>query len=260
MSESAASTFTPRHGPGVDLEKLVSTEKHKGGGTEYVKSIVYGGLDGVVSILVSVASVYGSPVGIKFILALGAAKLAAGAFSMGIGDFLSTKAEVDFIVRERLREEWEVDNYIEGERAEMIEIYVNYGLSKQAATEVVEIISKNKQTFVNTMMVEELGLNPEDIDQSPLKHGLVNFGSFLLFGILPLLVYIAFAIDGNEDDNLAFAISAGMTGFGLLSLGVGKAFFTGTPYISSTLMTLLCGCASGAVGFGIAYAFRGESV
>lgn len=45
---------------------------------------------------------------------------------MGVGEFLSSKAENEWILSEREREKWEVQNYPEGEVQEMIDIYV-YG-------------------------------------------------------------------------------------------------------------------------------------
>jgi len=105
MSASRASYGTHKSHP----------EKHKGGSGKYIKSMIYGGLDGLVSVFVSVAAVAGGQAGITIVIVLGLAKLFAGAISMGVGDWMATAADVDQAVAERKRETWECDNYIEGE-------------------------------------------------------------------------------------------------------------------------------------------------
>jgi hypothetical protein len=48
----------------------------------------------------------------------------------------------------------ECENYIEGEQQEMIDLYVKRGLSRESATRLVEILSKDPKIFVDVMMVE----------------------------------------------------------------------------------------------------------
>lgn len=65
----------------------------------------------------------------------------------------------------------ECENFLEGEQLEMAEIYMNHGMSEEEAMEVVKILSKDKEHFVDVMMVEELGLLPPDPDASEFKTG-----------------------------------------------------------------------------------------
>ena len=107
-------------------------------------------------------------------LILGLAKLFAGGISMGIGDWLATDAEVDLAKRERRREEWECENYLEGEIEEMVELYTKKGVDEATARRVVEILSRNKKAFVDIMMAEELGISPDATEEVPWKHGAVS--------------------------------------------------------------------------------------
>jgi DNA damage-binding protein 1 len=77
---------------------------------------------------------------------------------MGVGEFLSSKATNEWILSERRREEWEMENYPEGEITEMIDIYKEKGMSHEDAKIVIETMSKYKEFFVDLMMAQELEL------------------------------------------------------------------------------------------------------
>jgi hypothetical protein len=48
----------------------------------------------------------------------------------GIGDTLSTQAELDYNFAERSRESWEMEVNPDGEIQEMIDLYVSRGISR----------------------------------------------------------------------------------------------------------------------------------
>ncbi len=58
----------------------------------YLKSLVYGGLDGIITTFAVVAGVAGASLSSGIILILGLANLLADGFSMAVGDYLSTRA------------------------------------------------------------------------------------------------------------------------------------------------------------------------
>ena len=66
-------------------------ETHRQGG-EYVKSMVYGGLDGILEMFSIISAIVGSDKQLKYVPILGFASLVADAISMGMGDFLSERA------------------------------------------------------------------------------------------------------------------------------------------------------------------------
>ena len=101
---------------------------------------------------------------------------------MGVGEFLSSKATNEWILSEKRREEWEMENYPEGEIQEMIDIYTSKGMSTEDATLVIKTMAKYKDFFVDIMMSQELELQvpEEDHVQESLKEGCVMFASFAL--------------------------------------------------------------------------------
>ena len=79
---------------------------HKKGG-QYLRDVVYGANDGVITTFAVVAGVAGADLGVKVIFLLGLANLLADGFSMAASNYLGTKSEQDFFNRERMTEEEE---------------------------------------------------------------------------------------------------------------------------------------------------------
>jgi len=238
-------------------------EDHASGG-KYIKSILYGGLDGIVSVFVTVAAVNGGASGNKDLkmgallaLVLGLAKLVAGGISMGVGDWIATASEVDMAKRERRREEWETENFIEGEIEEMIELYVSKGVPKENATRIMEILSRHPKAFVDIMMAEEVGIPNDVIEEVPYKHGLVNFSSFMIFGSVPLVAYAIF-IAAHFKDNDVFYVSIAITGFTMLMMGLVKGKITRSSMIKSAIMTLLLGGFTAFIGWFVGWILHKE--
>ena len=75
---------------------------------------------------------------------------------VGALSWLYSREKVAHTIEERERELWECENFLEGERKEMVELYQLRGLSLPEATEVVSIISRRKDAFVDIMLAEEL--------------------------------------------------------------------------------------------------------
>lgn len=94
--------------------KLNHEESHSTAGG-YVKSAVYGGMDGLITTYSVVAGVAGSGLSPYVVIALGVANLIADGLSMSLGDYIGTKSEQEFARLERKREKWEVENNPQGE-------------------------------------------------------------------------------------------------------------------------------------------------
>jgi hypothetical protein len=77
---------------------------------------------------------------------------------MAIGNYLAVKTQNEFIQRERKREEWEIDNRVEEEKQEIRDIYLKKGFKQELLDEIVRIITSRRKVWIDTMMIEELGL------------------------------------------------------------------------------------------------------
>ena len=125
--------------------------------------MIFGGLDGILTSFAIVAGAAGGNLSSGVVLILGFSNIFADALSMGVGEFLSSKAENEWILSERRREEWELENYPDGEIREMVELYMLKGMSQADAELVIKTMAKYKDFFVDVMMTQELQLQvPED--------------------------------------------------------------------------------------------------
>lgn len=236
--------------------------KHKGNAGDFIKSIIFGGMDGIITLFAIVASISGSDLNVETVLVLGFAKLVGDAISMGIGDFLSEKAEIDFVKSEYQREKWEFDNYQQGEIQEMIEIYKEKRIDEQDATLILTIMSKYPDFFVAHMMIQELELDSSVINDNPLKNGVITFLSFLIFGTVPLLSYLIFhsinIVDVDTDWKLIIAII--LTCITLFGMGAVKGYYCNTnPFKSGIFVTMNGTFAAGLaylIGWGLSQAFE----
>ncbi len=223
-----------------------AAEQHGGAGSQYLGEMVYGGLDGIITTFAVVSGVAGAQLGTPVILILGLANLLADGFSMATGAYLSSKSEHEYYRKEWEREAWEVEHFPNGERAELQEVYVSRGYSNEEARQLVEIQSRNPERWVKAMMIDELGMMEDE--SNPLINGLVTFGSFVIAGAVPLVVYLiglAFPISPE----MAFPISIASSALALFALGASKVLVTKLNPIRSGLEML----AVGGLAAGVAY-------
>jgi VIT1/CCC1 family predicted Fe2+/Mn2+ transporter len=190
----------------------------------------------------------GAQLSAQSLLAVGIGNLIAGALGMGIGEYVSSKADREVALREEARERWEVENNPEGEIYEMIAIYQNKGLSRTDASLVATTLAKYPKFWIEHMMLTEIGMLPADPDESLIMGGVVMFISFVLFGSVPLFSY--YFLSFGELHPLTIAtLSSSVT---LFILGAIKAQFVSKPRISGGLLMVLQGglCAFSAYSLG----------
>jgi VIT1/CCC1 family predicted Fe2+/Mn2+ transporter len=222
-------------------------ERHASAG-KYLKSMVYGGLDGIVTTFAVVAGVEGASLSAGVVLILGFANLVADGLSMAIGDYLSSKSEREYQKAERAREQWEVENYPEGEKKELREIYEAKGIPAADARQMVDTVSRHPEAWVDIMMVEELGILPDE--ESPLKNALTTFVSFGVFGFIPLVATILARFVPFLAAN-AFPASIALVGVTLFTLGAVKTKVTGRPWLGSGIETLVVGGITAAAAWAV---------
>ena len=212
---------------------------------KYLGEFVYGGIDGCVTTFAVVAGSVGAGLDSAIIIILGFANLLADGFAMSVGAYLSNKTKKDNYNKHKQIEYWEVEHLPELEKEEIRVIYKEQGFEGELLEDVVKVITSDKDRWVNVMMKEELVMFDED--KSPVIIGGVNYFSFILIGIIPLLVYVIdFIYPMNYN---LFLLSSILTAIGFIIIGWLKAFVNETMFWKGILETLLLGGIAALVAF-----------
>lgn len=211
----------------------------------YLGEFVYGGIDGCVTTFAVVAGAVGAGLDHSIIIILGFANLFADGFAMSIGAYLSSKSQQENYDKYKAREYWEVEHVPHLEREEIREIYQAKGFEGDLLEQVVDVITADKDRWVNTMMKEELEIMEER--KSPLWMGAVTYISFIVIGLIPLLVYVWNYLSKISMD--VFVISCSLTALGFIIIGGLKAYITKTPIWKGILETLVLGAVAALVSY-----------
>lgn len=147
---------------------------------------VFGAMDGLVSNFSLVAGVMGGGVATRTVILTGLAGLAAGAFSMAVGEYTSVASQGEATQAEIAKEKVEIARNPAGEAAELAQIYQGYGVDPDTALAAATQITDNPDQAWRVHAREELGVDPDDLP-SPYVAASSSFGAFAVGGLVPLL-------------------------------------------------------------------------
>lgn len=211
-----------------------------GGGS--LRAAVFGVNDGLVSNLSLVMGVAGANPGNRFVLLSGIAGLLAGSFSMAAGEYVSMTAQRELFERQIALEAEELEMNPEEEREELALIYQAKGVPRVEAEALAVRLTSDKQVALDTLVREELGLDPSDLG-SPWKAAISSFVMFALGAIVPVLPYL---FGGGT---VAVIVSALLSALALVLVGGALALFTGRSPLVSALRMVMIGAAASAITF-----------
>ena len=184
MDENVNQTLEHSHAAEA-IATRISAANHHG----LLGDFVLGAVDGTITTFAIVAGVAGAGLSTGVAIVLGLANVLADGFSMGVGNYL--KARSDHLMLERFRklEEKHIDLVPDGEREEIRQIFAAKGFDGDALEHAVHVITANRERWVNTMLVEEWGLQLSP--PVPWRAGFMTFAAFFAAGLVPLLPLFA---------------------------------------------------------------------
>jgi VIT1/CCC1 family predicted Fe2+/Mn2+ transporter len=219
---------------------------------------VYGGIDGIITTFAVVAGFSGAQTAgadptlpTLAVLLFGFANLFGDASSMGLGNFLSVRADQDVYKKEQEKELREIEENPEYEIRETQYMLTEKGFTASQAEQLTSMYATNKDFWVDFMMREELEMqNP--MQDNPLVSATVTASSFMIFGVIPLIPYVFF----REVFSNQFAVSITFTFAALISLGLVRLKVANQGFIRSVGETVLIGCISAGVAYVVGTFFR----
>lgn len=216
--------------------------RHRDVSGGWLRPSVFGAMDGLVSNFALIAGVAGGTGDTTVIVLAGVAGLAAGAFSMAGGEYVSVASQRELALAEIEVERRELQRHPEAEQEELAKLYEDRGVEPAVAAEVARQISMDPDRALEVHTQAELGVTPRDLP-SPKVAAISSFLSFGLGALLPLLPYL-FGVT-------SLVISAVVSCLALFGAGALVSRVTARSWWYSGLRQLVVGAVAAALTFGL---------
>ena len=215
----------------------------------WLRDVILGGQDGLVNILGIILGVIAGGGSNAVLLAAGFAAAITESISMGAVGYTSAVAERDYYQAERARESAEIDATPEAERQKIRDIYAAKGFTGDLLERVVDTITANRETWLATMMDEELHLQPV---QTPdiMRSAVVITIATLIGHLIPLLPFVW--LSRTPALITAIVLSAAV----LFGVGAYQAVTLVGDWRKNGLKMVAIGLGAAAVGFLIGRLFH----
>ena len=226
---------------GPELARLEG--RHRSAGGNALRAAVLGANDGLVSNFSLVMGVAGAAMANQTILLTGVAGLLAGAISMALGEWISVQSSRELYQKQIATEREEIEQSPQEETEELALIYQARGLDEAPARQLAQQIMSNRETALQALSRDELGIDPEELGGSAWEAAITSFLLFALGAIIPVIPFLF--LSGMT----AVAVSALFSAVGLFIIGAAITLFTGRPIWSSGLRQVVFGLAAALVTY-----------
>ncbi len=208
----------------------------------WLRPSVFGAMDGLVTNVSLISGVGGGGLSQHTIVLTGLAGLAAGAFSMAAGEFVSVSSQNELVGSEVAKERHELEHNPVGEQAELAATYRMRGVDPALAEEVARQISERPDDALRVHVREELGIDPHELP-SPVTAAGASLLTFAVGALIPLLPYLL-GFDVLAASVIVAAVAA-FAGGGLV------ARITARPFWRGALRQLALAAVAAGLTYGI---------
>ncbi|MGD0687688.1 MAG: VIT1/CCC1 transporter family protein [Streptosporangiaceae bacterium] len=218
----------------------------------WLRPAVFGAMDGLVTNVSLIAGVGGGIASVggaasRTLILTGLAGLAAGAFSMATGEYVSVSSQNELIEAEVSKERFELENHPDAERHELAAVFRQRGVDADLADRVARQVSAHPEQALREHVREELGVDHHDLP-SPVTAAAASLVTFAAGALVPLLPYLA-GFDSLPAALILAAIAA-FVGGGVVSR------ITSRPFLRGAGRQLALAAVAAGLTYGIGVLFR----
>ena len=208
----------------------------------WMRPAVFGVTDGLVSNTALIAGAAGGGLGPSELVLIGFAGLAAGAFSMATGEYISVASQAELTRAEIAVERAELARAPEAEEAELAGVFRSRGVDDATSREVARQLSVDPEQAWRVHAREELGVDPDDLPSAWVAAG-SSFAAFAVGALVPVLPYLL-----GLGSLLVALLAAAVALFGT---GVLVSRFTDRTAVYTGGRQLLLGAVAAALTYGV---------
>jgi vacuolar iron transporter family protein len=208
----------------------------------WLRPAVFGAMDGLVTNVSLIAGVGGGGLSKQTIVLTGLAGLAAGAFSMAAGEYVSVSSQNELVAAEVEKERLELEHNPHGEQVELAAMYKMRGVDPELADEVARQLSRRPEEALRIHVREELGVDHQELP-SPITAAGASLATFAIGALIPLMPYL-----------LGFSSLAAAVLLAAVAAFVGGgvvARITARPFWRGALRQLALAAVAAALTYGI---------
>ena len=229
---------------GADIARAEPWHRGASSGND-LRAAVLGANDGLVSNFCLVMGVAGANAANHTVLITGLAGLVAGACSMALGEWLSVANARELAKTQIAREAEELEQTPAAEQHELALILQAKGLPKEDAQRAAAQIMQDKRGALDTLVREELGIDPAELGGNPWRAAATSFVLFAAGAIFPVIPFFwmrgPWAIWGS-------ALASGAV---LCAVGMLTSLFNGRGPWYSAFRQLIFGCLAAGATYGV---------
>lgn len=218
---------------------------------EYLKQIVFGGNDGIVTTFAIVAGFEGAnaagtgQIGTLAVLVFGFANLLADGISMGLGEFLSGRSARDVYSSKKREIHHDLHHGADEVAAGVAGEFMRRGMDAEDHDAIVPILKRNPDLLTELSLTYQTQLVEPDHGNLRTR-AFVTLLAFLTFGFVPLIPFIL-----PWGNSASFATASLATFSALVSLGLLRWRATSEAIGRAVGETVLIGSICAFVAYGV---------